>query len=167
MRRTSNRMRLGLCVALLTVLTLVGAFAQSNSELYRSGQIGYASGNCVKAARFWFAYLIREPPELNADPNRRAKIERVIRDCDEEPMRFAYTTIQYSKKLPGKEGRCQIYAELAVAQFEANELSGCNQADSRWNADYTGHFNWCMTARDLDADAERRARDQVLRACAK
>jgi hypothetical protein len=162
---TSKSVRLMLGVTSLVTLAVVMAFAQSNSELYRSGQIGYANGNCVKAARFWFAYLIREPAELAADPNLRAKIERVIRECDEEPMRYASTAVVYAKKPRSKEGSCQIYAELAVAQFEASQLAGCKLTGSRWSSDYAFHYKWCVAVDALNASLERSARDQALSSC--
>ena len=165
MAPTSTRTRLSLCLTLLVTVATVAAFAQTNEELYRSGQIGLAGGNCVKAARFWFAYLIRQPGELATNPARRAKLEETIRRCDEDSERYASTMVTYSKKLPPKESRCQIYSELAVAQFEASQLASCNLTGPRWHPNYSYHYNWCIGASDLDAFGERQARDSALNSC--
>jgi hypothetical protein len=162
----TSRTRLILCLTAFVVLWADGAAAQSNSELYRSGQIGYANGNCVKAARFWFAYLIRQPPELETDLARKEKIERVIRECDEAPLRFAETYVQYQMRRPTKEGKCRIYAELAVAQFEASQLAGCNVRGGLWSPDFAYHYNWCVTADDGSAYRSRGARMTALNSCA-
>ena len=165
MTPTPMSMRLRVCLTLLMTVAAVAAFAQTNEELYKSGQIGYAHGNCVKAARFFFAYLIRQPAELAADPARKARLEQVIRVCDETPERYASTLVIYAKKKPPKESQCEIYAELAVAQFEANQLASCNLTGSRWSSNRPYHYKWCVGVDELEASRERQARDVALNSC--
>ena len=165
MALTPVSMRLSLCLTLLVMGAAVAAFAQTNEDLYRSGQIGLANGNCVKAARFWFAYLVRQPTELAANPTRKARLEETIRRCDEEPDRYAATYVTYTNKIRTKEGKCQVYSEVAVAQFEASRLASCNLTGTRWQPDYSFHYNWCVAVDDDQAFTERRARDQALSSC--
>ena len=69
---TSNNVRLVLGVTIARDLSGLWPSLRATSNSIDLGN-GYANGNCVKAARFWFAYLIREPPELAADPNLKSQ----------------------------------------------------------------------------------------------
>jgi hypothetical protein len=133
----------------------------TDQQLYVSGHIGYALGNCVKASRYWFAYLLRNPPELDA--TRRAAIERVIAVCDTSPEQIAYTYAQFAKKPPD---RCEKYAELAVAQFEAAQLAGCGFSGSRWSGNRAYHHKWCTTAREAESNRELSERRTQIVQCA-
>ena len=55
----------------------------NDQQLYLSGLIGYSNGNCVKASRYWYAYLLRRPAGLDAA--HQAQLERVIAACDAAP----------------------------------------------------------------------------------
>lgn len=158
-------------VAFFAMATMEGtAIAQvpqvSDQQLYLSGQFGFATGNCVKASRYWFAYLLRNPPELQTDSGRQARLEKVIADCDAAPLQYASTTAMFRKTQPTREGICDIYAEIAVAQFDASKLANCGFSGSRWNGSKPYHYNWCLGARDFEAVQERGARQTALAACA-
>lgn len=143
--------------------------AQSDSptdqQLFVSGQIGYANGNCVKASRYWFAYLLRRPTDLDAA--RQAKIQQVIAQCDANPSQIAYTYATFDVKKPTKQAECDQYADLAVAQFEAARLSSCGFSGSRWSGNHAYHYNWCLTAASGDPTRELNARRGLMVTCVK
>jgi hypothetical protein len=68
--------RVGLCCVTAVIqlhATPAVTDSVSNEQLYRSGMIGLSRGNCVKAARYFFACLLRESDELRVRPEQRAK----------------------------------------------------------------------------------------------
>ncbi|AMP72593.1 hypothetical protein PP715_23660 [Ralstonia solanacearum] len=157
-----------IAAACLLAGTALAGRAQSDSptdqQLFVSGQIGYANGNCVKASRYWFAYLLRKPADMDAA--RRAKIEQVIALCDAAPTQLSYAYAMFDLKKPTKQAQCDQYADLAVAQFDAAQLSGCGFSGSRWSGNHAYHFNWCLTAKDMEPTAELNARKGLMAACA-
>jgi hypothetical protein len=163
-------MSLGLriLVACLWLFAVAGAQAQgsvpSDQQLWLSGQIGYANGNCVKASRYWFAYLLRKPAEMDA--TRQAQIEQLIRKCDLAPMQIAYADAKFLKKDPPKDVQCDQYADLAVAQFEAAQGSGCGFSGPRWSGNRAYHRDWCMGSKAREPDAELWARKGLMANCA-
>ncbi len=141
------------CLSLLAAGALACTAATSHAQaiptdqqLYASGLIGYANGNCVKASRYWFAYLLRQPADLDAA--RQAQLEAVIAACDAAPTKIAYANAMFDLKKPTKQAQCDQYADLAVAQFEAAQLSGCGFSGSRWSGNHAYHANWCLSAKD-------------------
>ena len=64
-------------------------------------------------------------------------------------------------------GRCRQYARSAVDDFKImQEKPKCRIAtDGRWNANFDGHYDWCMTAQSSWMASERKARDQHLLSC--
>ncbi len=136
----------------------------SDDQLWLSGQIGYANGNCVKASRYWFAYLLRKPASLDAA--RQAKIQQTIAMCDAAPTRIAYANAMFDLKKPTKQAQCEQYADLAVAQFEAAQSSGCGFSGSRWSGNRAYHHNWCLGSKDMEPNAELNARKSLMVTCA-
>ena len=162
-------MKLDQRLAVAGVLTLAAIIGRAQSsgptdqQLFVSGQIGYANGNCVKASRYWFAYLLRAPADLS--PTRKAKIEQVIAMCDAAPTKIAYAYAAFDAKKPTRQGRCDQYAELAVAQFDAAQLSNCGFSGARWSGNLAYHAKWCLTSKDMEPDAELNARKSQLATC--
>lgn len=155
-----------LAACLLAGTALAGRAQTDNptdQQLFVSGQIGYANGNCVKASRYWFAYLLRKPADMDA--TRQAKIQRVIALCDAAPTQIAYANALFALKKPTKQALCDQYADLAVAQFDAARLSGCGFAGSRWSGNHAYHYHWCLTAKDMEPNGELNARKSLMAAC--
>ena len=74
----------------------------------------------------------------------------------------------HSEKLPPPEDpRCQAYASRAVDQFNLMlRFPKCRvNRDARWNADYKGHYNWCLTAPQAARTNEQKIRDDHLYRC--
>ena len=74
----------------------------------------------------------------------------------------------HSEKLPPPEDpRCQAYASRAVDQFNLMlRFPQCRvNRDARWNADYKGHYNWCLTAPQAARTNEQKIRDDHLYRC--
>lgn len=140
--------------------------APTDQQLYLSGQIGLANGNCVKASRFYFAYLLRNPVELQTDYVLRTRLEKVIATCDSLPSHYAFTSAIFSRTPPTKQALCEKYSEISVAQNDAASLARCGFTGSRWNAAVTYHHTWCMGAADSQRNAELEARKTALNACA-
>jgi hypothetical protein len=64
-------------------------------------------------------------------------------------------------------GYCEHYASQAVWQFHRNEsIPGCfHGANARWNANWAGHYNWCLGAPFEAARAEDSYRGARLHEC--
>jgi hypothetical protein len=72
-----------ICIAALALLLVgAGVYAQtySDSQLLALGKQAYNANRCVSAAKFFFAYLLRNPSQ--GDPSR-ARIEQAIAWCEE------------------------------------------------------------------------------------
>ena len=162
-----NTIRKVACAAMLagaSLAVLAQDVTPSDQDLFLYGQIGYANGNCVKASRYWFAYLLRRPADLTA--TRQAQLEQVISMCDARPTQIAYANAMFKTKKPVKQEQCDQYADLAVAQYEAQRLSGCGFAGPRWSPDHAYHANWCMGAKDMEPNTELNARKGLMASCA-
>ncbi len=44
----------------------------------------------------------------------------------------------------GKQGFCADYAKRAILASNQNLSQGCRLTGPRWNADFQGHYSWCM-----------------------
>ncbi len=60
---------------------------------------------------------------------------------------------------------CRDYAEEAVAQIAEARRRDCRFSGPRWQGGYNVHYNWCMSARRGEREAESRARGEELRRC--
>lgn len=60
---------------------------------------------------------------------------------------------------------CRDYAEEAVAQLAEGRRRECRFTGPRWQGGYNVHYNWCMSARRGEREAESRARADELRRC--
>ena len=64
-------------------------------------------------------------------------------------------------------GYCHHYADLAVAQLHWNQaVPGCFKGyDNRWNADWSRHYDWCLSADWNEARAEDSYRGGRIHQC--
>jgi len=155
-----------------TVVVLYVAVAAAETlptpqQLYRDGLIGISQGNCVKAARYLFAYTLNNPPELQARPDVRATLQQVISNCEADPSHYAYAgnMVFYDAKVPTAQGLCDIYSQLALTQNLVNEEFQCGLSGPRWNSNYQYHYSWCLTVTQKDRETERSARREAIRSC--
>jgi hypothetical protein len=63
------------------------------------------------------------------------------------------------------EGVCQKYAQAAVDAFRQNEKLRCGFTNTRWQANFQAHFNWCRTAAPAAIRKEEELRGNQLRVC--
>ena len=67
---------------------------------------------------------------------------------------------------------CRAYTDAAMRQVhEAREHPRCHDLirdnPARWQDDYQGHFNWCLSTHRDDVERERDARTRELDGCAR
>jgi hypothetical protein len=65
---------------------------------------------------------------------------------------------------------CEPYAKAALVQVRgalANSGCGASLQGERWSADFSTHYEWCLTASKEAAGIERDARTKYLKACAR
>ncbi|HEX5376051.1 MAG TPA: hypothetical protein VFW48_07825 [Solirubrobacterales bacterium] len=158
------------CLSLLALMSAPPAAAQpvqlSDQRLYDAGLRGYIQGNCVTATRYWFAYLQRNPAELQSNIGKLNRIERVIGACESAPSTYAaYNVAMFYVSQPTHEQRCRTYGELAAAQYEVAQAANCGFSGSRWSPDIAYHANWCMTVDHPAVSAEHAARNHLLEQC--
>jgi hypothetical protein len=63
---------------------------------------------------------------------------------------------------------CEAYAHDAVMQVRAafsNRACEHHLEGTRWSPEWRVHFDWCLTVPPREADGERYARREHLRAC--
>lgn len=60
---------------------------------------------------------------------------------------------------------CKGYASNAVQQFAKSQALGCGFSGPRWNNDYQGQYNWCLTVLEPFALNEEGIRSDALKAC--
>jgi hypothetical protein len=137
--------------------------AFSNQQLYDYGQEGWNAGNCVRAARYWFAFLLRKPQDLRSQT--KTVLEHRIATCDKTPSRFAGVDSSADAPTPKTQRRCVMYAEIASAQYHASELARCNYTGPKWKPESLYHYNWCMTVQADDARKEIVERQAALDHC--
>ena len=157
-------------VGTLTALTCNATYPQpfpTDEQLYRDGESGYRRGNCVKAARYWFAYLLRNPAGLKADPQRKRSLENAIRNCDDGGEPYAGNDAKFDGIEGDSKRRCAMYTEIALAQNRANRLASCNFTGPQWNDSPPYHFNWCVQVDPGKARTETSERQKALDGCAR
>lgn len=80
----------------------------SDHDLIQNGNDAYARQQCVTAAKFIFAYILRNPAPVRNDPNYRARLENAITWCENNTAIYAdskgdapgSTTVQPPPKPP-------------------------------------------------------------------
>jgi hypothetical protein len=60
---------------------------------------------------------------------------------------------------------CKGYASSAVQQFAKSQALGCGFSGPRWNNDYQGQYNWCLTVLEPFAINEEGIRADALKVC--
>lgn len=170
-------------------MPIASAASYSDAELLQNGKAAWDKEECVKAARYLFAYQLRDPPALRANNELRNNIDTAISWC-ERNARIAAGVDSKSDDLtsggaqsrpqrpqvtlnaPSSPGgnldarRCDIYASIAVAQNEANRRNFCRMpAEARWSSEFDGHYGWCMNVPKAQSDAETVARQNLLGRC--
>lgn len=168
----------------------------NNAELLNEAGQAYNSDQCVRAGRFAFAYLLRNP---TADSTLRGNLQTIISWCEQhtsvasgskgdgtseatdsrpaiklgapgpDPARSGATVVVPAPPPHPRnstEKRCYLYATLAVAQNRLNEGNGCNFSGSRWDSDYNYHYNWCLSAPAAETKSESSTRLSMLNQCA-
>ena len=167
---------------MLCLVTVAPVAAQSYSadDLLRNGQQAWANVECVKAARFLFAYSLTNSPALH-NPEHRNAVRRAIDWCEQNSQVFAEVKgDKHSRRLPQPlpqlnltpqpsshtNARCDIYARIAVAQNEAAAANNCSAAGGRWNSDYQYHYQWCLAVPGSSTIEETTQRQYVLTQCA-
>ena len=60
---------------------------------------------------------------------------------------------------------CTDYVLVAISQYWQSVDEGCGFSGSRWNSDYKGQYDWCITAHQWVAENEMQARERLLKEC--
>ena len=61
--------------------------------------------------------------------------------------------------------RCDLYARNAMQVAAQNDEMACGFSGDRWQTDYSGHFNWCLSASADQIQSEQHARKDGLSQC--
>jgi hypothetical protein len=182
---SSQRAAVLMCVVSLWSMSL-SAESYSDADLLRNGLNAWNNNECVRAARFLFAYQLREPPELRANEQYRQQISTMITWCEQNAGLAAGTDAKFDR--PGQPAttgpqkpnitlpplaapkdlnarRCDIYAAVAVAQNEANQRNACAFSGGRWSSEFANHYSWCLNVTRPNSAAETSARQELLDKC--
>lgn len=68
-------------------------------------------------------------------------------------------------EIGGKQGFCADYAKRAIVANNQNLSQGCRLSGARWNADFQGHYGWCMGVDRRQSQAETEARTADIARC--
>jgi hypothetical protein len=182
---SSQRAAVLMCVVSLWSMSS-SAESYSDADLLRNGLEAWNKNECVRAARFLFAYQLREPAALRANEQYRAQISTMITWCEQNASLAAGTDAKFDRPgQPATSGpqkpnislppvaapkdlntrRCDVYAAVAVAQNEANQRNACAFSGGRWNSEFNDHFSWCLSVAGSDSATETRARQELLDKC--
>jgi hypothetical protein len=163
----------------LVAVAPVAAHSYSADELLRNGQQAWTNVECVRAARFLFAYSLTNSPALQ-NPEHLNAVQRAIDWCEQNSQVFADVKGDKQGK-PGSpppqlnltpqpsshtNARCDIYARIAVAQNEAATTNNCNVAGGRWNSNYQYHYQWCLSVPGSSTTEDTTQRQYILTKCA-
>ena len=118
---------------------------EQNEENLRRG-CGFVGGRWQSNYDEHYNWCLEVPPE-DAEAENRARRE-LLEECMGEKPRF-----------------CEHYARTAVEQNEENLRRGCGFVGGRWQSNYDEHYNWCLEVPPEDAEAENRARRELLEEC--
>jgi len=181
--------RLASCLAaLIWAIWPAGAFAQSytDEELLNAGRKAWDAKQCVTASKFFFAYLIRNPPAVQSNAQHRANVQNAITWCEQNTTASAGTkgddphdkgtagpkpfptlnlNLPALPSLTAVQKRCDVYARLAIAQNEANRASNCGFTGGRWDSRYDIHYGWCASVPSATAQMESQERLRLLNQC--
>lgn len=167
----------------------------TDQDLLRQGQTAYDANpsQCVKVVEFLFAYTLRNSPDYEQDRAHREDVNKALRYCESQlsmprgaggaEVRGKADVAQAdkSRQVPekpsinfqtanhpdsGDRKRCNIYAQIAVAQNQSNLSNRCSFSGGRWNASFAYHFRWCMTVTGEQSRGETKARQALLDRCA-
>ena len=73
--------------------------------------------------------------------------------------------IELNRIKAARQYRCQNYAKFGVQQHAKNKQLGCGFNSIRWNNNYQGQFNWCMTVLEPVSNTEYNFRKDSLEKC--
>jgi hypothetical protein len=186
------------CAAIVAGLAgVASALSQTytDAQLLAEGEAAWQQARCVRAARFLFAYELRNSRAMQSDPNHRNSVRRAIEWCEQNTAVAAGTKgdaagevgaartpkrpdLQLRPSSPAgaaptaaspeaRRKHCVVYAHVAIAQQAANKQNGCGFADGRWSGDYAYHFNWCLQAQPGPVQAGTAERALMLEDCAR
>ncbi len=60
---------------------------------------------------------------------------------------------------------CTDYVLVAISQYWQSVDEDCGFTGSRWNSDYKGQYNWCITTHQWIAENETQTRERLLKEC--
>lgn len=60
---------------------------------------------------------------------------------------------------------CTDYVLVAISQYWRSVDAGCGFSGPRWNSDYKGQYEWCLSAHQWVAENETETRDRLLAEC--
>lgn len=184
MRRPKTTLAL---MALQGVMSHAAALAQeadtlySTADLLSKGADAYDRTDCRAASRYLFAYFQKNPPAIQTDGAHRAAVVKAIDECirrggagtdsksdrpgDPPPAKLPPVNLRSPQAQGAANGRCDIYATVAIAQQAANERQSCHFTGNQWASNYQHHYGWCVTADRKEVGAETSRRQQMLNEC--
>lgn len=180
--------RLGLAILVLVAAPAAAQTIYSDAQLLEQGNRAYQQADCALASRFLFAYQQRNPPTLQDDAALRTNLATALSACIARLARLASGAGVEGKvddpKAAGAapppplpklvlaaagaavlDGRCDIYASIAVAQERANRKQSCALQGPMWSDAYRYHYDWCIGAPEADRRAGTAARQSSLDRC--
>lgn len=163
----------------------------SDDQLLAEGKRAYERKECLRAMRFLFAYQQRDTPLMRQDTALRGSLSQAIAACEAyvaagtggagtegkvDDVKGIGATAATPKPLPKLRlqggqgtapvnGRCDIYASIAVAQQRANRAQSCGLQGPMWDQRYGYHYDWCLGAPEADRRAGTAARQELLDRC--
>lgn len=162
----------------------------SDGELLKKGAAAYGSNDCSTALPFLYAYVQKRPAALSQSTTQQESLRTALSACDRRVrgatsdnkgdapgnantkanlpnVTFQMTTVVGAPSDgTGTNGRCDIYASIAVAQQRANLTQTCGFSGSRWSDQYRIHYDWCVNgAPAVEASRETIRRQRLLESC--
>lgn len=161
----------------IAALAIGPVHAQTANALISEGNVAYRRDECVRAAARYYALQVHYPDWLNSA--QKKEVTDRIKWCEKHSSVNAATKADEESGVPqplekpdGDLGlsqpannRCRLYAQIAVAQYQVNQVDGCGYSDARWRDDFRNHYEWCMTQGKVALDRESLARQEGLIAC--
>lgn len=183
---TLSKMRISaLLVILLSFNRYFAAQSYSDAALLSEGSQAYQRDQCVQAAKFFFAYLLRNPSTGRAD------LQQAINWCEKNTTVYAGgkgddplmrprpakpplsnisagngATVGPPTARRQSSPRCDIYTSIAIAQNQANISHSCGYTGARWDSVYQNHYDRCTAVGREEARAETQERQRLLDQCA-
>jgi len=159
----------------------------SDAQLLSMGTAAWNQTKCVTAARFFYAYLVRDPQGVPSAGPSRESLEDAISWCEKnttvyggskgdgfgdtntgpkKPVLNFGVVVQPPPGLDPTQRRCRAYASIAVAQNAVNLANRCGFTGNRWDSDYSNHLRWCTAVAPGACRAETQQRQAMLDQCA-